>query len=64
MQSYMKQTIDLNWNSTPNVKFDEKFVKRIYVLLRTHRRETHSNRSYGGKDTSTKRFALYAEKKL
>ena len=34
---------------------DEKFVKQIYVSLWTHRREDHSNRSYGLKETATER---------
>ena len=42
---------------------NEKFVKRIYVSLRTHRREEHANRSFGEKDTSTGRSALYMENK-
>ena len=29
----------------------------FYTLLRTHRHKKHANRSYGEKDTSTKRFA-------
>ena len=35
----------------------------LYMLLQTHGREKHSNRSYGEKDTFTNRFALYMEKK-
>ena len=35
----------------------------FYMLLRTHRREKHANRSFGEKNTSTDRFALYVEKK-
>ena len=34
----------------------------FYTLLRTHRREKHANWSYGEKDTSTDKFALYVEK--
>ena len=41
----------------------KRIWNQIYALLWSHRREKHTNRSYDWKDTTTERFALYAEKK-
>jgi hypothetical protein len=40
-----------------------KGLKLIYVSLRTYRRDKHTNRSYGEKETTTVRFTLYEKKK-
>jgi hypothetical protein len=36
--------------------------KIIYVSLRTHRRDKHTNQSYGEKEITTVRFTLYEKK--
>ena len=46
-----------------NTVVNEKFLKLIYALLRTHRHENHSNRSYGEKETTTEKFILYEKNK-
>ena len=50
MQSYMKQTIKLNRTVHQTKETaSKKVLKMFYTLLRIHRHEKHSNRSYNEK---------------